>query len=256
MSSATIEPVSILRIFTAECRSEILKAWRLPSFMVPTLLFPLVFYTMFGVVLGDANIGRATYMLATYGVFAALGPSLFSFGVSIASERDRGWLEVKRAAPMPIVALIGARMVMAMIFTLAVTLALFAIAYFGAGVRLAPVTWVEMALLNLFTTIPFSLLGLAIGLRSKAQAAAAITNLAFFGFSLLGGLWVPMTIMPKVIATIALIMPSYHFGELALHIIGVKEEVAPLLNIGLALGFSALFAYLAYRSWQYMDKDR
>ena len=256
MNAHVIQQVSTLRILLAECHTEILKAWRMPSFAVPTLIFPLVFYAMFGVVLGGGNVGRATYMLATYGIFAALGPSLFSFGVSIATERDRGWLEVKRAAPMPFAALIMARMVMAMLFALIVTLALFAMAYFGAGVSLPFGAWAALAALNLFTTIPFSLLGLAIGLRAKAQAAAAITNLAFFGFSLLGGLWVPITVMPKVMATIAVAMPSFHFGELALYLIGLKEGVVPVLNIGLALAFSALFAFAAHRAWRHMDKDR
>ena len=243
-------------ILKAECRTEILKAWRMPSFAIPTLVFPLVFYAMFGVVLGGADVNRATYMLATYGIFAALGPSLFSFGVAIATERDRGWLEVKRASPMPISVLILARMIMAMMFTAIVTFMLFAIAYFGAGVRLAPSTWASLMVLNLFTTVPFSLLGLAIGLRVKAQAAAAITNLFFFGFSLLGGLWVPITIMPKIMGQIALAMPSYHFGEMALVAIGVKGGGIPVMNIAAALGFSILFAILAARAWGHMDKDR
>jgi len=250
MSAAT------LGILNAECRTEMLKAWRMPSFAIPTLVFPLVFYAMFGVVLGGANVDRATYMLATYGIFAALGPSLFSFGVAIATERDRGWLEVKRASPMPISVLIAARMVMAMVFTMLVTLALFAIAFFAADVRLAPATWASLMALNMFTAVPFSLLGLAIGLRVKAQAAAAITNLFFFGFSLLGGLWVPITVMPKIMGQIALVMPSFHFGEMALWAIGAKEGGSPMLNISAALGFSILFAFLAARAWGHMDKDR
>ena len=256
MSAQTVATVSPYRILKAECRTELLKAWRMPSFAIPTLVFPLVFYSMFGVVLGGASVGRATYMLATYGIFAALGPSLFSFGVAIATERDRGWLEVKRASPMPIAVLIIARMVMAMIFALIVTLMLFTMAYFAAGVRLAPTTWLLLAVLNMFTTVPFSLLGLAIGLRVKAQAAAAITNLAFFGFSLLGGLWVPITIMPDIMGKIALVMPSFHFGELALAAIGAKDGGLPVMNISAALGFSILFAILAHRAWGHMDKDR
>jgi ABC-2 type transport system permease protein len=256
MNASIAGEVSSVRVLWAEFKSELLKAWRMPSFAVPTLLFPLVFYAMFGVVLGGADVGRATYMLATYGIFAALGPSLFSFGVSIATERDKGWLEVKRAAPLPFVSLLFARMGMAMAFAFLVTVALFVIAYFGAGVRLSPTTWLSLIGLNLLTTVPFSLLGLAIGLRTKAQAAAAITNLAFFGFSLLGGLWVPITVMPKVMGTIALAMPSFHFGELALAAIGLKQGVVPMQNITFALGFSLLFAFMAHRAWRHMDKDR
>jgi len=252
----TLTSVSLARILLAECKAELLKAWRMPGFAVPTLIFPIVFYGMFGVVLGGEDVARATYMLATYGIFASMGPSLFAFGVSVATERDRGWLEVKRAAPLPFAAFLSARLAMAMVFVAVVTVVLFALAYFGGGVRLPFMTWLSLAGLNLLTTAPFALLGLAIGLRAKAQSAAAITNLAFFGFSLLGGLWVPITILPKIMGTFALLMPSYHFGELALAAIGAKEDVAPMFNIGAAVGFSLLFAYMAHRAWRHVDKDR
>jgi ABC-2 type transport system permease protein len=260
--TATAYPnkVSTGAIFWAECKMEMLKAWRSPGFSVPTLFFPIVFYTMFGVILGSSDearsIARATYMLATYGVFAAMGPSLFAFGVAVANERDQGWLEVKRAAPMPFSAFLGARLVMAMAFALVVTVGLFAIAYFAGGVRLAPGTWAALVGINLLTTIPFGILGLAIGLRARAQSAAAITNLLFFTLSLLGGLWVPITILPKAFATIALAMPSFHFGELALSAIGMKAGVSPMMNITATLAFSLVFAALAHRAWRHMDKDR
>lgn len=240
----------------AECKAEFLKAFRMPSFAVPTLIFPLVFYTLFGVVLNEGVAERAAYMLATYGIFAALGPSMFAFGVAIATERDRGWLEVKRAAPMPFSIFLIARLFMAMVFTVMVTLSLYALAYFGAGVRFDAHVWMLLVGLNMFTTLPFACLGLAIGLRAKAQAAAAITNLAFFGLSILGGLWVPLTIFPDIMRTIAFALPSYHFGELALSVISQSDQANPAIHIIVALGYTFLFAYAAKRAWRNVDKDR
>ncbi len=63
-----------------------------------------MFYVLFGIVLGNASDreDNATYMLATMGCFGVMAVALFGFGVSLAMERGQGWLQVKRASPMPV----------------------------------------------------------------------------------------------------------------------------------------------------------
>lgn len=92
-----------LRMLFYEAAAEFLKAWRLPSFVLPSLLFPVGFYALFGLVVPSSTgqTSAALYYLTTFGVFAAMGPSLFGFGIGIASERTEGWLELKRRAPVP-----------------------------------------------------------------------------------------------------------------------------------------------------------
>jgi ABC-2 type transport system permease protein len=77
------------RLWAAYCneiRIEFLKSLRTPAFAVPTLFFPVMFYVLFGVFLGAmrGNADMAEQAFATYGVFGAMGPGLFGFGVSIA----------------------------------------------------------------------------------------------------------------------------------------------------------------------------
>jgi len=83
--------VSLPRIYALEGKHEFLRLLRAPSFAVPTLLFPPMFYLLFAVLFagrsGDfhANI----YLLATYGVFGVMAPGLFGFGVSVALRNER-----------------------------------------------------------------------------------------------------------------------------------------------------------------------
>ena len=42
---------------------------------------------------------------------------MFSFGVSLAMERGQGWLQVKRASPMPIAAYFFAKLFIAVVFS-------------------------------------------------------------------------------------------------------------------------------------------
>ncbi len=63
-----------------------------------------------------ATAPMSQYIFATYGVFGAMGPGLFGFGVSLAIEREQGLLTLKQALPQPPGAYLLARAVMAMLF--------------------------------------------------------------------------------------------------------------------------------------------
>ena len=229
---------SRINICWRETYFEILKSWRMPSYTVPTLIFPLGFYYLFGIVLArdTTGVSAAQYLLATFGVFAAMGPSMFGFGVGIAMEEDQGLLQMKRVAPMPISALVVAKLGTAMVFTGVVLICLYAIAIFLGGVRLSPMAWMSLAATHLLTTIPFGLIGLAFGLAFKGQAALAVTNIVFMLLSVLGGLWIPITVFPAVAQQFALLLPSFHLGEIALQTVGVRSVGWPydhLLIVGL-----------------------
>ena len=57
-------------------------------------------------------------MIATYGTFGVMGASLFGTAAGLASDRGLGWLQVKRASPMPPFAYFAAKVVTSMIFSL------------------------------------------------------------------------------------------------------------------------------------------
>ncbi len=89
---------------------------RNPGFMLPILLFPTMFYLLFGIVMGKSEgADAARYLLASYGVFGVMSPGLFGFGISLALERDGGLLTYKRALPMPPGAYLLGKMLMAMV---------------------------------------------------------------------------------------------------------------------------------------------
>ena len=68
-----VAPMPRARVFNAylqETRSEILRYLRTPSFMLPTLLFPTVFYLMFGVLLGHGSGGQQARYMHAYAMLA------------------------------------------------------------------------------------------------------------------------------------------------------------------------------------------
>src|SRR3974377_549132 len=89
--AATRTTGQILKIYLNEVRFEFLKMIRLPVYALSTILFPVMFYVLFGLLINRGaqfnQVGVATYLLASYGTFGVMGSSLFSFGVGLANER-------------------------------------------------------------------------------------------------------------------------------------------------------------------------
>jgi len=77
---------SLLNIFYLEAKTETIRLFRTPGFSIPTLLFPVMFYTFFGIVFSMNPATMPTYLMITYAVFGVIGPALFSFGVGIVIE--------------------------------------------------------------------------------------------------------------------------------------------------------------------------
>jgi ABC-2 type transport system permease protein len=245
--------VALFPLFVRECTAEILKAARQPAFAVPTLVLPIVFYALFGIALARPGAGNAGYLLATYGVFAALGPSLFGFGAGLAAEREGGTLALKQISPLPGWAFLGAKLVTCLLFTLVVLLALYSVAAFAGGVALERGQWAQLLLVHLASVLPFCLLGMCVGLSFGSSGAMAVTNVLFMGLAVIGGLWIPVFLMPKLMQAVAGFMPSFHLAEMALSATG--REIREAGRVGLAhvapvAAFTVVVAALAFKRWQ------
>src|ERR1700683_4306375 len=129
LSNPTIERTTghTLAIYVKEAKYEFLKNLRLRVYTASVISFPVMFYVLFGLVLNAKEmIGGTsvpTYLIATYGTFGVMGASLFGTAAGLASDRGLGWLQVKRASPMPPFAYFAAKVITSMIFSGIVVLA-------------------------------------------------------------------------------------------------------------------------------------
>lgn len=240
-------PFAWLRVYAIEARYEFLRVLRYPGFAIPTLVFPLMFYALFGLLLGGGSTPRATYLLASYGVFAIIGPALFGFGVGVAIERQNGWLELKRIAPMPIGAYFFAKIVMSMLFALIVVCLLSVLAVGFGGVSVGFGQWLLLLAVLLIGVLPFCALGLYIATLAKGQSAVAIVNLVYLPMSVLSGLWMPITTFPPFMQKLAVIFPAWHLNQMALAVVGQTTTVRPLAHSAVLLAMSTLCLWLAAR---------
>jgi ABC-2 type transport system permease protein len=243
---------ALARIHYLEARFEFLRVLRTPGFAIPTLLFPVMFYMFFGVLFADGPHGleQAMYSLAGLATFGVIGPGLFGFGIGFALDRGQGWLQVKRASPMPPSAYLLAKVCMCMLFAFIVVALLCALAAGLAHVRLAPGQWLALFVTLVPGAVPFCALGLAIGAWTKPQAAPAVVNLISLPMSFLSGLWLPLQFLLAFMQKLATLLPAYHLGQLAFGAIGVVQGVSVLPHVLALAAFTAAFLLLAERGYR------
>ena len=181
---------------------------------------------------------QSAYLLATFATFGVLGAPLFSFGVGIAFERAQGWFHAASGHPgavdRPVVISkwFGAALFAALIVLMMSVLA----AVFGE-VRMATAQWFGLLGVLVAGTLPFCLLGLALGLLLSPNAAPAVINILYLPLAFLSGLWVPVSQFPGWLQGFAEWLPPFHLAALVLHVTGVREA-----NIGLHAGILAFFS--------------
>ncbi len=236
---AAVARPSLLRIYFNETRFDFLKMLRLPIYSASTILFPAMFYLLFGVVFGAQQGGhgirQAQYLLGSYTAFGVIGASLFGFGVGVATERGQGWLQVKRASPMPPSAYLVAKMITCMTFSVAVAVALMLIGVSMGHVQLTSLEVAGLVVVSAFGSIPFSALGLAIAYFVGPNSAPAVVNLVYLPISFCSGLWIPIAMLPPFLQKVAPFLPPYHFGQLALAVIGFGRGSVIVHVLALAL---------------------
>lgn len=237
-------------IWHRECVAELKRSWRLPQFLLPTVVTPGAFYGLFTLALArDPTPASIAAGLAGYGVFAAIGPALFGFGAGVAMEREQGLIELKRVSPMPTGAFVAAKLAAALMATALAVALIYALGIVGGAV-LTPAQWLRLALIHLGTTIPFALIGFGIGMRMGGKGAVAVANALFLGSAVIGGLWIPSRLLPAWMRALGEATPAYHLGQLAQTVIGGESLGTPLVHAAIVAAMIGLAAVWAWTGWR------
>jgi len=243
-----------LRIFCNEVRFELLRALRTRAFTLTVIGFPVMFYVLFGLIVNHGEVTHgvsiAKYMLGGYAVFGLVGASLFGIGVGLANELAAGWLELKRASPMPPLAYLAAKCVSAMAFGVIIVTILCVLGVALGHVPLTLSEYVRMIAFTVVGALPFASLGLALATLVPANSAPGVANLLYLPMSFLSGLWIPVFLLPKWLQSAAPLLPTYHLAQLMLSIYGYQDKGSMASHWFGLLGFTCIalgVAILAFR---------
>ncbi|HYP05993.1 MAG TPA: ABC transporter permease [Bryobacteraceae bacterium] len=234
--------------YLLEAKYECLKLLRTPGRLGPLVLFPLVFYGFFGLGTkqGTGQVQMSTYLLGTYGVFGVMGAALMGIGAGVAVERGLGWMQVKRASPMPSGADLLAKVLASTLLGLTIVSLLLAIGFVWGGVRLDIADTAALVATLVAGTVPFCALGLAIGYFASAQSVHAVVNLFYLPMAFCSGLWVPISMLPEFLRDIAPALPAYHLAQTALLILRQPAAGSIGGHVAALAAFTVVFLGLAW----------
>jgi ABC-2 type transport system permease protein len=236
-------------------RLDIRRSLRDRQYVAVVIAWPVAAYLLFSTVFGSHSANRSENLdprveiMVAMAAFGAIGAVLMATGPRLALERSNGWLRQLRLTPLSVTAALATRVSAAMVLTLPSIVLTFAVAAAVNGVRLSVWQWTAMTLLIGVGCLPFAALGLAIGCVSDGETAMGMTLAVYLTFAALGGLWMPVKILPGPMQTIAHALPSNAVAELGWRLAaGTTPPVGAAAVIGAWLvGSSALAAALSSR---------
>jgi ABC-2 type transport system permease protein len=172
----------------AHFKAQMLELVRIPGLWVPVLGIPGALFLFFGA--PDAHDQASSIQaMAAYAAFGVLGVAFFQFGVLVASDRDAPWEVYLRTLPVSPLVRFAARILSGLIFALAVIALIGLEAVLWTPVRLEIGGWVALCLTLLLGSVPFGLLGIALGYWAHPRAASAVANLLWIVLTYAGGIW-------------------------------------------------------------------
>ncbi len=232
------------RIFRKETQYEFVKMLRTKAYSFSVVGFPVMFYLLFGS--SNRHNMFARYLMPSYSCMGVVSACLFGVGMGIAMERAQGWLELKQASPMPRLAYLGAKMISCAAFALIIVAALLTLGITLGGVSLTAMEALKLAGVILAGSVPFTAMGLLIAFLVPANAGPGIINLIYLPMSFASGFWMPVKYLPHWLQFIAPALPTYHLGQLALHIFGYAEPGSMLIHWEALAGFTLLMLGAAW----------
>lgn len=208
-----------LRLLGTQVLMELRRYRRLPEYFIGVVVLPIILYTMFGLPQAGTVLPRGTdvgaMLFVSFGCYGVVSQALFSFGGELAAERGKGWLRRLRATPMPMWIYFTGKVALNLVCTAVTLVGLVAVAVVAGGVSFDPLRLLACGGLIMSGVLAFSTMGSAIAYWVRPRAVATLVNLVFLPLSFLSGFFYPLDQLPGVFATVAQVLPTHHFGQLA-----------------------------------------
>jgi ABC-2 type transport system permease protein len=231
-----------VKLVLVHARAATVELLRYPSFSIPTLALPAIFFAFFA--LPRAH-GRADVLLASFAGYAVLSVAFFQFGVAIAAERTRPWESYVRTLPVGLATRMAARTLSAFAFATASVAAVVAVALPTTSPGLGSSEWLRLVVALALGSVPFTLLGIALGYWLPVKGALPVANILYLALSYAGGLWTGPSGLPQAVTWTARVLPTRQWGEVLWPAAQGESWTAShwLALLGYALAFAALAAW-------------
>jgi ABC-2 type transport system permease protein len=248
MTSQSADALRPLRILLKETQYELAGRMRTRAYSLSVIGLPVMFYLLFGL----ANRGKpgALYLVAGYACWGVVSACLFGIGLALALERAQGWLDLKRASPMPRFAYLGAKVASCAAFGLIITVVLVLLGGSLGGVTITLGQAAALAGIAVAGSIPFAAMGFLVAYLVPPNAGPGIINLIYLPLSFASGFWMPLSMLPHWLQVVAPALPTYHLAQIALAVFGFAPASGMALHWAVLGGFTVLMLAAAWITFQ------
>ncbi|MBV9100171.1 MAG: ABC transporter permease [Candidatus Dormibacteraeota bacterium] len=216
--------------------------------------WPVAAYLLFSTVFASAadaaeGLPSKVAIMVAMASFGAMGGVLMGSGARLAYDRQTGWLRQLSLTPLSGRRVLAVRVLAAMALSLPAILITFVVAALVRNVGLAPWEWSAMVGVLVLGCIPFAAMGLIVGCLADGDSAQTVSSILYLVLAALGGLWMPASIMPAPLQTVAHILPSNHLAQLAWAVARGEAPQAADMAVLLAwfIGAAVIAAFAARR---------
>lgn len=235
-----------MKIFLNQSKAEIIRMFRNPYFVFWSLLMPLVFYFIFTRMLNidvpDKAVWDAHFLMSVT-CFSVMGSSIMTLGIGLVEERKQGWMTYLRVTPLSTATYFAAKMVGQSLVHVFSILLIFSVGGIVNSISLSVKEWLLSGSWILLGSLTFLSLGTVVGTMKKVETATGVSNFIYLILAILGGLWMPMDILPKILQNIGNWLPGFHYGNGAWEII--RGDLPEIKNISVLSVYSVIFMLLS-----------
>ena len=237
-------------LLRVESRLALREPYGLLGLVLPVGLLVLFWYI--GVLnpggVGSTGLTVLELYLPTILVIAYLAIALEGLPVTLARDREIGWLRRVSTTPVPPSSLLGAQLVLNLVIAAIATSLLLVVgsALFGAPLKIG-IEFVGVAVLAIAEL--FSL-GLVVAAIARSQTAAnAMAGGLFFLMLFLSGLWIQPAVVGGPLQTVMYYSPAGAACRALLY--AVFNATPPYATVVTMALYTALFAFVAVRYFQW-----
>ncbi|MGP7818089.1 ABC transporter permease [Niallia sp. 01092] len=232
--------------FMMQTKAEILRMFRNRYYIFWSLCMPIMFYFLFTKLISspqnDQALWKAHYLMSMT-TFSVMGSSIMTLGIKLVQEQTQGWTRFIKISPLSTGVYFAAKMVAQTLIHVFSIVVIFLAGVLINGVELSLFQWMMCGVWIIFGSFPFLGIGTLVGTMKKVETASGISNLIYMVLAIMGGMWMPIDIFPKLMQAIAKWLPSYQFADGAWEII--RGNNPNVMNSLLLIGYLFLFMLLS-----------
>ena len=246
-----------MRAFKNHFNFEFKTGIRDKNLLLLNYLFPLGLYIMLGFLMKNINPGFMEIIIPSMIVISILISTILGLPDPLVKARDAGIYRSYKinGVPAPSIVFIPPLTIAMHMIIVAIIIVPTAFLLFEAPL---PLNWYSFLLIFLLTVFTSSGLGVLIGVASSSSRATILwSQLIFLPSMIIGGFFIPQSLLPDILKKIGLLLPSTHAVNLfRYYSYNQTTDYNPLWSLIVLLGVGILAFGLAIYLFNWDSKNK